>query len=566
MEIENILPPADPDANLRDYAKTYRSFDWKAVEQEFSWHRTGKVNIAYEAIDRHAEDPVRSHRYCLIYEDEGRQERITYHQMRDLSNKFANCLKKLGVGKGERVFIFLPRCPEYYIAMAGCAKVGAVCGFIFEALMEMAVRERLKDSGAQVLVTTPQMAARVPFAELPDLRYTIIVGSGDMTLRPGEVRWEEEMARASAICEMAWMDLEDPLYIIYTSGATGKPKGVLHCHHDMVGYLMTARWVLDLRDADCLWTTSEPAWITGTVYGVFAPWLCGANNFVRGGRFDLDKWLRSIEKHRVTVWYTSPSVFMRIMQQEKEIAQKYDLSSLRHILSTGETLPPEIVFWSKRFFKTPVHDTWWMTETGMIMIANYPALPIKPGSIGKPFPGIAAAVVDAEGNELPPLTLGYLAIKKGWPAQMGGIWGDEERYKEYFTRDPWYISGDLAYMDDDGYFYFQGREDYQIKVDGVMISTTEVEEALHRHPAVADCGVIGKLDPLRGNVIKAFCALKPGFAPSEGLRQELRQFMRDYFTPRLVPKEIEFLPAIPRGEDGHVIKRILKAWELGLPA
>jgi acetyl-CoA synthetase len=257
---------------------------------------------------------------------------------------------------------------------------------------------------------------------------------------------------------------------------------------------------------------------------------------------------------------------MRIMQREKEIAKKYDLSSLRHILSTGETLPSEVVFWSRRFFQTPVHDTWWMTETGMIMIANYPALPIKPGSIGKPFPGIAAAVVDAAGNELPPLTLGYLAIKKGWPTMLQGIWGDEQRYREYFTRAPWYISGDLAYVDDDGYFYFQGREDYQIKVDGVMISTTEVEEALRRHPAVADCGVIGKLDPLRGNVIKAFCALKPGFAPSEELRQEMRQFMRDYFTPRLVPKEIEFRPEIPRGADGQVIKRILKAWELGLPA
>jgi acetyl-CoA synthetase len=563
--IENILPPANPDANLRDYGKAYHSFDWKAVEQEFSWHRTGKVNIAYEAIDRHAEDPLRRHRYCLIYEDENRREKITYHQMRDLSNKFANVLKKLGVGKGDRVFIFLPRCPEYYIAMAGCAKVGAICGSIFETLMEMGIGKRLKDSGAAVLVTTPAMASRVPFTELPDLRHTILVGSGDTVLRPTEVRWEEEIARAASDCEITWVDLEDPLYIIYTSGSIGKPKGVLHVHHDMVGYLITARWVLDLRDDDCLWTTSEPAWITGTVYGVFAPWLCGVNNFVRGGRFDLEGWLRSIEAHRVTVWYTAPSVFMRIMQQEEEIAKKYDLSSLRHILSTGESLPPELVFWARRFFKTPIHDTWWMTETGMIMIANYPGMPIKPGSIGKPFPGVAAAIVDAEGNELPPLTLGDLAIKKGWPAMMRGIWQDEKRYEEYFTREPWYISGDLAYMDDDGYFYFQGRDAYQIKVDGVMISTTEVEETLRRHPAVADCGVIGKLDPLRGNVIKAFVALKPGFSPSEDLQGELREFMRNYFSPRLVPKEIEFRPEIPRGEDGQVIKRMLKAWELGLP-
>jgi acetyl-CoA synthetase len=563
--MENVLPPANPRANLKDYNKARQSFDWKDVEQEFSWYQTGKVNIAYEAVDRHAEDATRCHRYCLIYEDESRRERITYHQMRDLSNKFANVLKKLGVEKGDRVFIFLPRCPEYYIAMAGCAKVGAILSPLFEDLMEMAVRERLRDSGAKVLVTTPKMAARVPFTELPDLRNIILVGSGNIVLRPGEVSWEEEMARASYDFEIEWMDLEDPLFIIYTSGSTGKPKGVLHVHRDMVGYLITARWVLDLRDDDRLWTTAEPGWITGTVYGVFAPWLCGVDNFVRGGRFALEGWCRSIEAHRITVWYTAPTVFARIMKQEKEIVEKYDLSSLRHILSIGEPLPAEVVFWAKRFFKTPIHDTWWMTETGMIIIANYPSMPIKPGSIGKPFPGVEAAIVDDHGKEVPPLTLGDLAIKKGWPTMMRGIWRDEKRYQEYFVHEPWYTSGDLAYMDDDGYFYFQGREDYQIKVDGVMISTTEVEEALRGYPAVADAGVTGHPDLIRGTAIKAFIALKPGFSPSGELQEEIREFMRRYFSPRLVPKEIEFRPEIPRGADGHVVRRALKAWALGLP-
>jgi acetyl-CoA synthetase len=564
--MENILPPANPQANMGDYNKACQSFDWKEVEQEFSWHRTGKVNIAYEAIDRHAEDPARSNRFCLIYEDENRRERITYRQMRDLSNKFANVLKKLGVEKGDRVFIFLPRCPEYYIAMAGCAKIGAIFGPLFEALMEMAVRERLKDSGAKVLVTTPRMAARVPFTEVPELQHIILVGAGNIVLRPGEVSWEEEIARAPYDCDITWVGLDDPLFISYTSGSTGKPKGVLHVHRDMVGYLITARWVLDLKDDDCLWTTSEPGWITGTVYGVFAPWLCGMNNFVRGGRFDLEGWYRSIELHRITVWYTAPTVFARLMEKEKELAQKCDLSSLRHILSVGEPLPSELVFWARRFFGTPIHDTWWMTETGMIMIANYPSMPIKPGSIGKPFPGIVAAIVDDEGNEVPPLTLGDLAIKQGWPAMMQGLWRDEQRYREYFTREPWYISGDLAYKDDEGYFYFQGREDYQIKIDGVMVSTTEVEEALREHPAVADAGVVGRPDLLQGNMLKAFIALKQGFSPSDELHEEIQEFMRKYFSPRIVPKEIEFRPAIPRGEDGTVIRRVLKAWELGLPA
>lgn len=563
--MENILPPANLDANLRDYDKACQSFDWKEVEQEFSWHRTGNVNIAYEAIDRHAEDPTRCDRYCLIYEDDNRGERVTYRQMRDLSNKFANVLKKLGVEKGDRVFIFLPRCPEYYIAMAGCAKAGAIFGPFFEALMEMAIRERLRDSGAKVLVTTPTMASRVPFTELPDLRHVILVGAGDIVLSPDEVSWEEEMSHASSEFDIEWVDLEDPLCIIYTSGSTGNAKGILHVHRDMIGYLITARWVLDLRDDDCLWTASEPGWITGTVYGVFAPWLCGVNNFVRGGRFELETWCRSIESHRITVWYAAPTVFTRIMKKEKEIAKSIDFSSLRHILSVGELLPSEVVFWARRFFRTPIHDTWWMTETGMIMIANYPGMPIKPGSIGRPFPGVKAAVVDDQGEEMPPLTLGVLAIKKGWPAMMRGIWRDAKRYQEYFTLEPWYISGDLAYMDDDGYFYLQGREDYQIKVDGVMISTTEVEEALRRHPAVADAGVVGEPDPIRGTVIKAFIALKPEFSPSAELRKEIREFMREYFSPRLVPKEIEFRPEIPRAADGQVIRRRLKAWALGLP-
>ncbi len=565
MMVENILPPVDPKANLRDYNATCQSFNWKEVEQQFSWSRTGKVNIAYEAIDRHAQDPDRANRFCLIYEDEGRRERITYHQMRDLSNKFANVLKRLGVEKGDRVFIFLPRCPEYYIAMVGCAKVGAIFGPLFEALMEVAVRERLSDSGAKVLVTTPKMAARVPFSELPELRHIILVGAGNIILRPGEVSWEEEMARASYEFDIEWVDLEDPLYLIYTSGSTGKPKGVLHVHRDMVGYLITARWVLDLKDGDVLWTTAEPGWITGTVYGALAPWLCGVNNLVRGGRFDLEGWCRSIETHRVTVWYTAPTVFRRLMAQE-EVMKKYNLRSLRHILSVGEPLASEVVYWGRRIFGVPIHDTWWMTETGMIMIANYPSMPIKPGSIGRPFPGIVAAVVDDQGRELPPLTLGGLAIKRGWPAMMRGIWRDEERYREYFSIEPWYISGDIAYMDDDGYFYFQGREDDLIKVAGVMVGPTEVEEALRRHPAVADAGVIGKPDPLRGSVIKAFISLKPDFTPSEGLKEEIREFMRKYFSPRIVPKEIEFRPEIPRSEDGGVIRRVLKAWELGLPA
>jgi len=563
--LENILPPANPRANLQDYREACDSFRWEDVKSEFSWPHTGKINIAHEAIDRHAEDLVRGQRCCLNFEAEDRKEKITYDQMRRLSNKFANVLGKCGVKKGDRVFIFLPRCPEYYIAMVGCAKVGAIFGPLFEALMQETLRERLGDSEASVLVTTPKLAARVPFAGLPNLRHIIFVGAGNITLKENEWNWDEEMAEASAKCDIEWVDLEAPLYLIYAFSSSGQPKGVVHVHNDMIGYLMTARWVLDLKADDILWTTADPGWVTGTVYSAFAPWLCGVEVFVRGGSYNTESWCRSIESNRITVLYTAPTFFRRLKSKGDEFLKRFDLSSIRHLLSVGEPLPSEVVYWAKRVFKVPVHDTWWMTETGMIMIANYPSVPIKPGAIGKPVPGIKAAVIDFQGEELPPLTLGELAIQKGWPAMLRQIWRDVDRLKEYFPLDPWFVTGDTAYMDDDGYFYYQGRNDDLVKVAGVVVGPTEMEDALRRHPAVMDAGIIAKHDPLKGNSIKAFISLKPGVPPSDDLKREITDFVKKTFSPRIAPKEIEFRPKIPRSEEGFIIRRVLKAWELGLP-
>jgi acetyl-CoA synthetase len=563
--LENILPPANPRANLQDYRETCDSFRWEDMKSEFSWSHTGKVNIAYEAIDRHAEDLVLGQRCCLNFEAEGRREKITYHRMRELSNKFANVLRKCGVRKGDRVFFFLPRCPEYYIGMVGCAKVGAIFGPLFEALMQETLRERLGDSEASILVTTPRLATRVPFAGLPNLRHLIFVGAGNIALKENEWSWEEEMVLASAQCDIEWVDLEHPLYLIYAFSSSGQPKGVVHVHNDMIGYLMTARWVLDLKADDILWTTADPGWVTGTVYSAFAPWLCGVEVFVRGGSYNTESWCRSIESNRITVLYTAPTFFRRLKSKGDEFLKRFDLSSIRHLLSVGEPLPSEVVYWAKRVFKVPVHDTWWMTETGMIMIANYPSVPIKPGAIGKPLPGIKAAVIDFQGEELPPLTLGELAIQKGWPAMLRQIWRDGDRLKEYFPLDPWFVTGDTAYMDDDGYFYYQGRNDDLVKVAGVVVGPTEMEDALRRHPAVRDAGIIAKHDPLKGNSIKAFISLKPGVPPSDDLKREITDFVKKTFSPRIAPGEIEFRPEIPRSKEGLVIRRVLKAWELGLP-
>jgi acetyl-CoA synthetase len=550
---------------MGDYVATRNSFDWKRVEKEFSWHHTGKVNIAYEAIDRHAEDSVRSRRFCLVYEDDWRLERISYHGMRDLSNKCANVLRNLGVRKGDRVFLFLPKVPEYYIAMVGCAKVGAICGCLLEGLMEVALSERLAEINAKVLITTPEMADRINPADRASIEHLVLVGGDPPGRFERDLSWNEEMSRAAYNCDIEWMDLEDPLYIVYTSGATGKPKGVVHVHNDMIGHLVSARWVLDLREDDVLWTTSDPGWITGTVYGAYAPWLCGVENFVRAGRFDLHKWCKAIESHGITVWYTAPTVLSRLMAAGEEVLAGYDLNSIRHLLCVGEPLPSPVVYWTKRVLGTPVHDTWWMTETGMIMIANFPGMSIKPGSIGKPLPGIRVAVIDADGREVPPLTLGALAIERGWPAMLRDVWNDREQFEKYFAVAPWYVSGDSAYVDDDGYYYFQGRDDDLIKVATVMVAPKEIEDAIRGHDAVADVGVIGKTDPLRGSFIKAFVSVKPGNEESETLQQDIRNFVRRRFSPRMVPREIEFRPEIPRSDDGSIVRRVLKAWDLGLP-
>ncbi len=560
-----IIPAQDKDAAMKNYEKTYRGFRWEDWEREFTWSRTGKVNIAYEAIDRKAADPHYAMRYALIFDDDHRKERITYQQMRDLSNKFGNVLRKFGIKKGDRVFIFMPRSPELYVAFVGCAKIGAIFGPLFEAFMEGAVKDRLADSEAVAVVTTPEMVNRIPIRELPHLKHIILVGSQNMMLRLGEVSWEKEMAEASYDLEIEWMDREDPLYLMYTSGSTGKPKGVIHVHNDMVGHLATAKLAVDLRDGDTLWTTADPGWVTGTVYGAFAPWLCGVNNFIKGGRFDVHKWYQAIQDYKITVWYSAPTAFRLIMAAGDEVAQQYDLSSLRLVFSVGEPLNPEVVHWGRRVLGLNIHDSWWMTETGMIMISNYPSMDIKPGSMGKPFPGVEATVVDDRGHPLPPRQMGELAIKVPWPNMMRKIWRNEEKYQSYFKRKPWYISGDTAYVDEDGYFFFEGRDDDVIKTSGERVGPFEVESALVSHPAVAEAGVIGKPDPIKGNIIKAFIALKSGYHPSEELKKDIMKFVKTRLAAHAAPREIEFRESLPKTRSGKIVRRVLKAWELGLP-
>ncbi len=550
--------------NMKDYEEAYRNFDWKDVEKVFSWYETGKVNAAYEAIDRHAESDRRD-KIALYYSDANREEQYTFLEMKEKSNRFGNVLRKLGIKKGDRVFIFMPRTPELYFSFLGAIKIGAVVGPLFEAFMEAAVRDRLENSEAVALVTTPELLDRVPVKELPALKHVILVGETGGNLDEGYVDFYKEMEAASPELDIEWVDREDPMLIHYTSGSTGKPKGVLHVHNAMIQHYQTGKWVLDLQEDDIYWCTADPGWVTGTSYGVFAPWLNGVTNVIRGGRFNPDDWYQTLEKYGVTVWYSAPTAFRMLMGAGEEVAKKYDLSKVRHILSIGEPLNPEVVRWGLKAYGRRIHDNWWQTETGAILIANYPCMEIKPGSMGRPFPGIEAAILDDEGNKLPPYKMGNLAIRTPWPSMMRSIWKNKAKYDEYFRIPGWYISGDSAYMDEDGYIWFQGRLDDVINTSGERIGPFEVESKLVEHPAVAEAGVIGKPDPVRGEIIKAFIALRTGYEPSEDLKKEIYEFVKKGLAAHAAPREIEFKDKLPKTRSGKIMRRVLKAWELGLP-
>jgi acetyl-CoA synthetase len=552
--------------NLKNYNDTYNSFKWNQTEEHFSWSKTGNINIAHEAIDRHA-DSVKGNKVALYFSDKERNELYTFKDMKHYSNKAGNVLKEeANVKKGDRVFIFMPRSPELYFLLLGAVKLGAVIGPLFEAFMEGAVRDRLEDGEVQVLVTTPELLSRVPVKELPHLKHIVLIGN-KVTEEGPIINYYKKMETASGNLEIEWVDREDGLVLHYTSGSTGKPKGVYHVHNSMIQLYQTAKWVLDLKDDDVYWCTADPGWITGTSYGIFAPWLVGATNVIRGGRFSPEEWYQTIEDYGVTVWYSAPTAFRMLMGSADELTKQFNLSSLRHILSVGEPLNPEVIRWGMKVFDLRIHDTWWMTETGAQVICNYPSMEIKLGSMGKPIPGVQASIVDDKGGELSPNRMGNLAIKVSWPSMMRGIWKNEEKYDSYFIKNGcyWYVSGDSAYMDEEGYFWFQGRVDDVIMTSGERVGPFEIESKLVEFPAVAEAGVIGKPDPIRGEIVKAYVSLKEGYEASEELKAEIRNFVKVELAAHAAPREIEFLASLPKTRSGKIMRRVLKAKELNLP-
>ena len=548
--------------NLSNYEDVYQNFDWNEVEKAFSWYKTGKINMAYECIDRHVDDG-KGDKIALNYKDNERQEQYTFSDIQHLSNQAANVLvEHANVQKGDRVFIFMPRTPELYFAFLGILKVGAIVGPLFEAFMEKAVTDRLANSEAKVVITTNKLLHRIPQEKLPHLKKIIIV---DDDVSDDYIDFNKLMQSASTSFNITWLQRDDGLILHYTSGSTGQPKGVLHVQQAMLLHYITGKYVLDLQENDVYWCTADPGWVTGTSYGIFAPWLNGVTNCIAGGRFTPEQWYKMIEAFKVTIWYTAPTALRMLMSAGDDIVQKYNLSTLRSILSVGEPLTPEVIKWAKSAYGKRVLDTWWMTETGGHMIVNYPAMDVKLGSMGKPIPGVEAAIIDDEGNELPANRMGNLAIKKGWPSMMYEIWDNPEKYRSYFIGD-WYISGDSAYKDEDGYFWFQGRVDDVIMTAGERVGPFEVESKLVEHEAVAEAGVIGKPDPVRGEIIKAFVALRQGYEPTDDLKEDIKKYVKEGLSAHAAPREIEFRDKLPKTRSGKIMRRVLKAWELNLDA
>jgi len=555
-------------ANLQNYEKMYKTFSWDTAKKELSIVANHKLNAAHIAIDAHTQS-YRKNKVALYYEGElENKEEYTFTQISENSNKVANVLKENGIKKGDRVFIFLPRIPELYFSFLGILKTGAIAGTLFSAFQEQALLDRLSNSQAKMLITNAILFPRVQkiLKQLPRLEKIIIVERDAKELPRGRniIYFNKEVNQAGRDFHVKQMKENDSAFMLYTSGTTGKPKGVLHRHLAILQEYMTAKWVLDLKEDDVYWCTADPGWVTGIAYEILGSWANGASAVVFDGRFSPDRWYKIIDEYRVNVWYTAPTAVRMLMAEGLDIIRRYNLSSLRHLASVGEPLNPQALFWGLKAFGLPFHDNWWQTELGAISIANYPCMDIKPGSMGKPIPGIFAEILDDKGKHLPIGKEGNLALKVGFPSLMKGIWRRPKKYKSYFI-DKWYISGDKAWKDKNGYFWFIGRADDVIKTGGERVGPFEVESALVEHPSVVEAGVIGKPDPLRGEIIKAFVVLQKDIKGSDKLKEELKEYVKKHLAGHAYPREIEFIDKLPKTRSGKIMRRILKAKELGLP-
>ena len=564
--------------NLVDYAEERDTFTWDEAARALGGLGDGALNIAHECVDRHAAGARRDHEAIRWLGRDGTVRRFTYGELSALTSRFASGLRSLGIGRGDRVFGLTNRIPQLYVAGLGTLKNGSVFAPLFSAFGPEPIATRMNLGGGRVLVTTDVLYRRKIASirdELATLEHVVIIPVRGEPI-PGTIPFPELLAAGDPETPAEPTDPEDLALLHFTSGTTGTPKGAMHVHRAALHHYVSALYALDLHPDDVFWCTADPGWVTGTSYGMIAPLLHGVTNIVDEGDFDPDRWYGILQDHAVTVWYTAPTAVRMLMKAGTEVPNEYDLSALRFVGSVGEPLNPEAVVWGAEALGLPIHDNWWQTETGGIMIANYAATEIRPGSMGRPLPGVEATVLarddtggivlDSDGRpvEAAPLVEGELALRPGWPAMFRGYLGMEERYRKTFVGD-WYRTGDLAERDADGYFWFVGRADDVIKSAGHLIGPFEVESTLMEHPAVAEAGVIGKPDEVAGEIVKAFVSLNPGHEWSPELEKELLAWARTRLGAAVAPREIAHEQELPHTRSGKIMRRLLKAWELGLP-
>jgi acetyl-CoA synthetase len=603
-------------AHVPDYEATYREavadpeafwagraerLDWYARWETvldrsnppfYKWFTGGRTNIALNALDRHVKT-WRKNKLALIWEGEpGDKQTYSYWRLYREVNKFANVLKSLGVKKGDRVTIYMGRIPELVMAMLACAKIGAVHSVVYGGFSEAALADRIDDAQSRVVVTCDGAWLRGNIIRLKDVvdeavRRSPLVESVIVVRRTGhEVKmeqgrdyWYHDLAAlpiASPICETEVMDAEDPLFILYTSGTTGKPKGILHTHGGYSVHISTTlEWTFDLRDDDRWWCAADPGWITGHSYIVYAPLILGMTGFMYEGAPNFpypNRWWKLVEEYGITVLYTAPTAIRGLMRFGDAWPSRHDLSSLRLLGSVGEPINPEAWRWFHKVIgkeRCPIMDTWWQTETGGFMITPLPSVALKPGSATRPFPGIEVDVVDEHGESSPPGVDGNLVVKTPWPGMARTIYGDPDRFvRQYwlaYQQQGWYLTGDSARRDEDGYVWVIGRNDDVIKVSGYRLGTAEVESGLVSHPAVSEAAVIGVPDEVRGSVIYAYCILRAGAQPGDALREQLKEHIRHQVGPIAVPAKIEFVDVLPKTRSGKIMRRVLRARAMGQP-
>ena len=559
--------------NLVDYERTRAEFSWTAARGRLDGLPGGRgLNIAHEAIDRHAESGRRARVALRCIAKDGTRHDLTYVDLRAETNRFANALRALGVGRGDPVAVLAGRIPELYIAALGTLKNTSVFMPLFSAFGPEPIQSRVQIAQARVLVTTEALYRRkveALRASLPSLEHVLLVGNASAVGKlPGVRHLRNFMAEQDDRFTIPPTDPETPALLHFTSGTTGKPKGAVHVHQAVVAHHATGRYALDFHDADIFWCTADPGWVTGTSYGIIAPLTHGLTSIIDEAEFDAARWYDVLQAEHVSVWYTAPTAIRMLMKLGAAAARQHAFPSLRFLASVGEPLNPEAVVWGIEAFGLPFHDNWWQTETGGIMIANYAAMEVRPGSMGRPLPGIDAAIVRRTDDGVDvidsPDVEGELALRPGFPSLFRGYLSDDVRYRKCFAGG-YYLTGDLARRDRDGYFWFVGRADDVIKSSGHLIGPFEVESVMLEHPAVAEAGVIGKPDPVAFEIVKAFVALKPGHEGNDELRQELLGFARTRLGAAVAPKEIEFRASIPKNRAGKIMRRLLRAEELGLP-